>query len=64
MQSALDLALEYTHTREQFGKKIATFQLMQGKLAGECEWGDETGICSAQVRFHTGATRRHAACHR
>ncbi|GFZ44779.1 hypothetical protein JCM24511_02505 [Saitozyma sp. JCM 24511] len=33
MQSALDLALEYTHTREQFGKKIATFQLMQGKLA-------------------------------
>lgn len=39
MQSALDLALEYTHTREQFGKKIATFQLMQGKLAGECEWG-------------------------
>jgi isovaleryl-CoA dehydrogenase len=35
MQSALDIALEYTHTREQFGQKIATFQLMQGKLAGQ-----------------------------
>lgn len=35
MQAALDLTLEYTHTREQFNKKIGTFQLMQGKLAGE-----------------------------
>jgi isovaleryl-CoA dehydrogenase len=34
MQAALDLTLEYTHTREQFNKKIGTFQLMQGKLAG------------------------------
>ncbi|KAK4686481.1 isovaleryl-CoA dehydrogenase, partial [Tremellales sp. Uapishka_1] len=33
MQAALDLTLEYTHSREQFGKKIATFQLMQGKIA-------------------------------
>ncbi|WWD22740.1 hypothetical protein CI109_107233 [Kwoniella shandongensis] len=33
MQAALDLALEYTHEREQFGRKIGTFQLMQGKLA-------------------------------
>jgi hypothetical protein len=35
MQAALDLTLEYTHSREQFGQKIATFQLMQGKLAGK-----------------------------
>ena len=35
MQAALDLALDYTHERKQFGKPIATFQLMQGKLAGE-----------------------------
>jgi hypothetical protein len=35
MQAALDLTLEYTHTREQFNKKIGTFQLMQGKLAGK-----------------------------
>ncbi|WRT63271.1 uncharacterized protein IL334_000174 [Kwoniella shivajii] len=33
MQAALDLALDYTHERSQFGKKIGTFQLMQGKLA-------------------------------
>ena len=35
MQAAIDLALEYTHDRKQFGQKIGTFQLMQGKLAGE-----------------------------
>ena len=35
MQAALDLTLEYTHDREQFGKKIGTFQLIQGKLAGK-----------------------------
>ncbi|WWC67255.1 uncharacterized protein I206_101162 [Kwoniella pini CBS 10737] len=33
MQAALDLTLDYTHERQQFGKKIGTFQLMQGKLA-------------------------------
>jgi isovaleryl-CoA dehydrogenase len=33
MQSALDVAGEYTHQREQFGKPIATFQLVQGHLA-------------------------------
>ncbi|ORY22132.1 acyl-CoA dehydrogenase/oxidase [Naematelia encephala] len=33
MQAALDLTLDYTHDREQFGRKIGTFQLMQGKLA-------------------------------
>jgi hypothetical protein len=34
MQAALDLSLDYTHDRKQFGQKIGTFQLMQGKLAG------------------------------
>jgi isovaleryl-CoA dehydrogenase len=33
MAAALDLALEYTHTRTQFGTPIATNQLIQGKLA-------------------------------
>ncbi|WWC57652.1 uncharacterized protein I303_100185 [Kwoniella dejecticola CBS 10117] len=33
MQAALDLTLDYTHERKQFGKKIGTFQLIQGKLA-------------------------------
>jgi isovaleryl-CoA dehydrogenase len=35
MQAALDLTLEYVHDRKQFGQKIGTFQLMQGKLAGQ-----------------------------
>ncbi|KAL1407128.1 hypothetical protein Q8F55_006542 [Vanrija albida] len=33
MQAALDLTLDYTHERKQFGKSIGTFQLMQGKIA-------------------------------
>src|SRR3989344_3933235 len=32
-QGALELALDYAITREQFGKKIAEFQLIQAKLA-------------------------------
>lgn len=35
MQAALDMTLEYTHERKQFGTPIAEFQLMQGKIAGE-----------------------------
>ncbi|OQV23230.1 Isovaleryl-CoA dehydrogenase, mitochondrial [Hypsibius exemplaris] len=33
MQSACDTAFKYVHEREQFGQKIGTFQLMQGKIA-------------------------------
>lgn len=33
MQAALDVAIPYVHEREQFGKKIGEFQLMQGKIA-------------------------------
>jgi len=33
MQSCMDAVLPYTHQRKQFGKPIATFQLVQGKLA-------------------------------
>ena len=33
MQACLDLAVPYVHQREQFGRPIGTFQLMQGKLA-------------------------------
>jgi len=32
-QRALDLALEYAKTREQFGKPISNFQMIQSKLA-------------------------------
>ncbi len=33
MASCLDVVIPYLHEREQFGKPIGTFQLMQGKLA-------------------------------
>ncbi|MEP3890791.1 MAG: isovaleryl-CoA dehydrogenase [Hellea sp.] len=33
MQACLDVVLPYIHERQQFGKPIGTFQLMQGKLA-------------------------------
>lgn len=32
-ERALDLSIEYAQMREQFGKKIGSFQLVQGKLA-------------------------------
>ena len=33
MAAAMDIVVPYVHNREQFGKPIGTFQLMQGKLA-------------------------------
>ncbi|MBV6634218.1 MAG: isovaleryl-CoA dehydrogenase [Alphaproteobacteria bacterium] len=33
MQACMDIVIPYVHEREQFGKPIGTFQLMQGKLA-------------------------------
>lgn len=33
MQSAIDISRDYLKTREQFGKPIGSFQLMQGKIA-------------------------------
>ncbi len=33
MQSAFDITQEYLKIREQFGKPIGSFQLMQGKIA-------------------------------
>ncbi len=33
MQSCMDVVLPYVHQREQFGRPIGEFQLMQGKLA-------------------------------
>ena len=33
MQACMDIVVPYIHEREQFGKSIGTFQLMQGKLA-------------------------------
>ncbi|PTW61508.1 isovaleryl-CoA dehydrogenase [Breoghania corrubedonensis] len=33
MQAAMDVVVPYIHEREQFGKPIGTFQLVQGKVA-------------------------------
>ena len=33
MQAAMDIVMDYIHEREQFGKPIGTFQLVQGKIA-------------------------------
>ena len=33
MRSCMDLVLPYVHDRQQFGRPIGTFQLMQGKVA-------------------------------
>ena len=33
MQSCMDIVIPYVHEREQFGRPIGEFQLMQGKLA-------------------------------
>ncbi len=33
MQACMDVVLPYVHEREQFGKPIGAFQLMQGKIA-------------------------------
>jgi isovaleryl-CoA dehydrogenase len=33
MQAAMDVVIPYVHERQQFGKPIGTFQLVQGKVA-------------------------------
>ncbi|KAI7958009.1 hypothetical protein MJO29_006226 [Puccinia striiformis f. sp. tritici] len=33
MQAAFDVAVPYVHERKQFGKRVGTFQLLQGKIA-------------------------------
>ena len=37
-ERALDIALDYSQTRQQFGKTIASFQMVQSKLADMYVW--------------------------
>lgn len=46
MRACLDVTVPYVHEREQFGKPIGTFQLMQGKLA---DMYSAWGACRAYV---------------
>ena len=55
MQSCLDVALPYMHEREQFGRPIGTFQLMQGKLA---DMYTTMNACKSYVYFTARASDR------
>jgi isovaleryl-CoA dehydrogenase len=46
MQSCLDVVLPYIHDREQFGRPIGEFQMIQGKLA---DMYTTLGYCRAYV---------------
>ena len=55
MQSCLDVALPYMHEREQFGRPIGSFQLMQGKLA---DMYTTMNACKSYVYFTARASDR------
>jgi len=55
MQACLDTALPYLHEREQFGRPIGTFQLMQGKLA---DMYTTMNACRSYVYFTARASDR------
>ena len=57
MAAALDIVVPYVHEREQFGKPIGTFQLMQGKLA---DMYTTTNACRAYVYAVAAACDRGA----
>eukprot|EP01006_Ploeotia_vitrea_P056735 TRINITY_DN68123_c2_g9_i1.p1 TRINITY_DN68123_c2_g9~~TRINITY_DN68123_c2_g9_i1.p1 ORF type:complete len:427 (+),score=45.08 TRINITY_DN68123_c2_g9_i1:150-1283(+) len=50
MQAAMDVVIPYTHEREQFGQKIAEFQLMQGKLTDMY-----TSLCASRAYVYAVA---------
>jgi isovaleryl-CoA dehydrogenase len=55
MQACLDVALPYLHEREQFGRPIGSFQLMQGKLA---DMYTTMNACRSYVYFTARASDR------
>ena len=55
MQSCLDIVLPYLHEREQFGRPIGSFQLMQGKLA---DMYTTMNACKSYVYFTARASDR------
>ncbi|XP_001607123.1 isovaleryl-CoA dehydrogenase, mitochondrial [Nasonia vitripennis] len=50
MQAACDVSFEYAQTRKQFGKNIAEFQLIQGKIADMY-----TRLCSSRSYLYSVA---------
>ena len=55
MQAALDVVIPYVHEREQFGKPIGSFQLVQGKIA---DMYATANACRAYVYAVAGACDR------
>jgi len=55
MQACMDVVVPYIHEREQFGRPIGTFQLMQGKLA---DMYTTMNACKAYVYAVTKACDR------
>lgn len=55
MQACIDEVLPYLHTRQQFGKAIGEFQLMQGKLA---DMYAELNACRSYLYAVAGACDR------
>ena len=60
MQACLDTALPYLHEREQFGRPIGTFQLMQGKLADMYTTMNACGPMCISPRGHRIGARPRA----
>jgi len=64
MQACMDIVLPYVHERQQFGKPIGEFQLIQGKLA---DMYTSLNACKAYVYAvckacdRAGPTRKDAA---
>ncbi|MBV1901515.1 MAG: isovaleryl-CoA dehydrogenase [Kordiimonadaceae bacterium] len=64
MRACLDTVIPYVHEREQFGKAIGTFQLMQGKIADMyTSWGSARAYVYsvAQSCDRQETTRKDAA---
>ena len=55
MQAAMDVVMPYIHDRQQFGKPIGTFQLVQGKIA---DMYTSMNACKAYVYAVAGACDR------
>ena len=53
MQAAFDFATDYVHQRKQFDKRIGEFQLMQGKVAGECAAHSRCSTEASLTHLHT-----------